>query len=293
MRAHRIPAIAAIGWLASFGCHRDPARGSLPSATEGSRPRAEPPPAALEAGTPGAAAPEPAPRLAPLAAAEPLVPLPVEGFKDAVVSLPLGAVEPRPVVVALHGNFDRPEWQCEVWRGIVRGAFFVLCPRGIPRRDAPKQLDRWEYGSLKQTEQELDAALAALSSRYPDYVDPGPVLFTGFSLGAILGVRIVLGSPAKYPRAVMIEGGERGWTAGAARGYAEKGGQRVLFACAQTHCTQAAKPAARQLERAGVGVRIISAGNVGHTYDAQVAEKIASEWDWLVEGDPRFSRSGP
>src|SRR5690606_15835456 len=105
---------------------------------------------------------------------------------DAIVSLPLGATEKRPVVVALHGNYDRPEWQCEIWRGITGGFAFVLCPRGIPRAGAPKSEDRWEYAGVDKTEKELVAGLEALAKRYPSWVDEGPVLFTGFSLGAIL-----------------------------------------------------------------------------------------------------------
>src|SRR6188768_1132879 len=48
--------------------------------------------------------------LPPLSEPAELVKLAVPGFGDAVVSLPLGAVEPRHIAVALHGNFDRPEW---------------------------------------------------------------------------------------------------------------------------------------------------------------------------------------
>lgn len=249
-----------------------PTVASTPEETDRAKPEAGPPP------------------LAPLRAERAIVALPVEGFREAMVSLPLGATSKRPVVVALHGNYDRPEWQCEVWREITGGHPFVLCPRGIPRAGAPKSEDRWEYGGLDKTEKELFAGLEALAKRYPDYVDDGPVLFTGFSLGAILGKHVLKKHGARFPRAVLIEGGYEAWSIGMAKQYAQGGGERVLFACGQHACKQAATNAARVLGKAELDARVASAGNVGHTYDGRVADAISENFDWLIEGDARFER---
>lgn len=208
--------------------------------------------------------------------------MPVEGFRDAVVSVPRGAREPRPVVVALHGNYDRPEWQCEVWREITRAHPFVLCPRGVPRSDAPPSEDRWTYATLPATEKELTAALAALRSRFDSFVGEGPVVFTGFSLGAIFGRHIVLKRADEYPNAVFVEGGYQGWSRAVAKRYQEGGGKRVLFACGQHACVQASRAAARALEAGGVKARVAEGGQVGHTYDGPVAQAIRAEWPWLV-----------
>lgn len=228
-----------------------------------------------------------APKTAPLDADGELVSLPVAGFRDAVVSLPLGATTKKPVVLALHGNFDRPEWQCEVWRGIVQNTAFVLCPRGIPRADAAG-LDRWEYGSRKKTVAELEAALAALAERYAEYVDPGPVVFTGFSLGAILGVSIVQSDPKRFARAVLTEGGQRGWSRATAKAFKEGGGERVLFACGQGGCVQNSKTLVALLEKAGLSARVANGGKAGHTYDGSVARAITENWPWLIEDDERW-----
>ncbi len=231
---------------------------------------------------------------APLHADSELVSLDVAGFRSAVVSLPLGARERRPVVVALHGNYDRPEWQCEIWRGITREFAFVLCPRGIPRDDAPKGEDRWHYGGLKATKAELDAGLVALEAAYPDHVDAGPVLLTGFSLGAILGAHFIRSDPGRFPRVVLTEGGADGWAPGFAKKMAEAGAVRVLFACGQTACKQQARGPVRTFEKAGIGARVAYGGNVGHTYDGPVAASIAADWAWLTEGDPRWAgQTGP
>jgi predicted esterase len=241
------------------------------------------------AGLTSEAKPDAPPSLAPLVG-PPVANLEVPGFSAAVVALPVGATAPRPVVVALHGNFDRPDWQCGVWAPIVAARAFVLCPRGVARRDVPKDWDRWEYASAKAVAKELDAALAALRQRYPDYVDPGPALFIGFSLGAIYGVSLVQKAPERFPRAVMIEGGLGAWSAAAAKRYVSAGGQRLLLACGQPDCMARVKTLGPALERAGLPTRTGGSPRAGHTYDGPVAEVVATNWDWLVEGDPRFSK---
>jgi hypothetical protein len=233
----------------------------------------------------------PAADLSPLDAAGPLIPLSVPSFRDAVVSVPLGATEPRPIVVALHGNFDRPEWQCEVWRGVTKGFPFVLCPRGIPRPDAPPPLDRWTYGKGTDVRREIDAALSALTARFGAHVAALPLVYAGFSLGAIVGVGIVSEAPSRFPRAVLTEGGHSAWTRERALGYARAGGRRVLFACGQPSCKiEAARPE-KLLTQAGIEVRRVYGDERAHTYDGKVAQEIAAQWAWLVEDDPHWSGS--
>jgi dienelactone hydrolase len=220
--------------------------------------------------------------VSPLDAPAPLVPLPVPGFGDAVVSLPLGAVAPRPIALALHGNFDRPEWQCDVWRRITEGKVFVLCPRGVARRDVPKDLDRWEWGSLAKTKAELVAALAALRQRYPEHVKSGPIVFTGFSLGAILGARLIQDPELAVGAAVLTEGGYQGWTLAKAKAL-KPSLRRVLFACGQTECKNAFRYQLQGLfEKAELPASVVADVKAGHTYDDPVAALIAGEWPALV-----------
>jgi predicted esterase len=227
-------------------------------------------------------------RLPPLAGTEPLVALEVEGAEPAVVALPLGTTRARPVAIALHGNFDRPEWQCEVWRGVLGARGFILCPRGIPRRDVSKSLDRWEYGSAKAVEKEIDRGLAALRARYGAYVDGGPSLFIGFSLGAIYGSSIVQKHPQHFPRVVLVEGGESAWTRASASKFVSGGGLRLYVACGQIACLAQVKRLRPALEKAGLPMRGGGHAKAGHTYDGAVAAAVASELPWLLEGDPRW-----
>lgn len=227
------------------------------------------PPAASAASTP---------TFAPLLEPTPLIALAVPGFRDAVVSVPLGATSARVIALALHGNFDRPEWQCEVWRRITRGEVFVLCPRGIPRRDVPKELDRWEWGSVAKTKSEISAALVALRDRYPVHAKAGPIVFTGFSLGAILGARLLQDPELNVGAAVLIEGGYQGWTVAKARALKPRLG-RVLFGCGQTECKNAYRFQLEHLfEAAGVPSSLVADVKAGHTYDDPVAALVQTEW---------------
>lgn len=237
--------------------------------------------AAPEARTPPSREREPT-GPAPLVAASALVALPVTGFGDAVVSLPLGATEPRAVALALHGNFDRPEWQCEVWRRITRGEVFVLCPRGIPRKDVPKEMDRWEWGSLAKTKSELVAALAALRAQYPEHVKSSPVIFTGFSLGAILGARLIQDPELGIGAAVLTEGGYQGWTLSKVKSLKPQV-RRLLFACGQTDCRNAYRYQLEKLfQKAELPATVVADVKAGHTYDDPLASLIAAEWPALV-----------
>jgi hypothetical protein len=292
----RIPAIIAamnplglVALVLALGCGR-PASRVEPSAAPALESAPSPAPPAASVAAQSNAAPGAVPAQAPARAFEPLVAdasrihLEVEGFRPAVVSVPLGSTEPRPLVVALHGNFDRPDWHCELWQSATRGFPFILCPRGVPRGDVPKSMDRWEYGSLDKTKKELDAGIAALEARFPGRIAEGPVVYLGFSLGAILGIQIAKKEAARFSRVVLIEGGLGGLDGPGIRRFQEGGGERILMACGQAGCTQKGKALVKRLEKQGILARVVDGGTIGHTYDGAIAEGIAREWPWLVEG---------
>lgn len=273
--------VACVIAIAAFGaCRAERARPEQRAAAARTAPDAVPPASAAAAARAQAPAPPAAaPGLPPLAG-EPLVDLPVPDHEPAVVSVPLGTTDSRPVVVATHGNFDRPEWQCEVWGAALDGVF-TLCPRGVRRSDVSRKLDRWTYGGAPALEKEIAAGLSALERRFSGRASEARPIFVGFSLGAILGVRLLARSPTPFPRAVLIEGGNK-WTAAQARQFAAGGGKKLLFVCAQAGCRGVAEPSARLLGRAGVAARVADAGNVGHTYDGVVAAKVTEHWAWLL-----------
>ena len=229
--------------------------------------------------------------LAPLHTPQPLAALEVSGFSEAFISIPQGATSPKPVLIAAHGLWDFPEGLCDNWRWIVHDRGWVICPRGSPNPPPDKT---FRYASGPALAKEIEADVQALAARYPGYVDDGPLVYTGFSLGAILGVWIVAHDPSRFPRAVLIEGGEDRVTAESARAIAKGGGQRVLFACGLKFRVQRATTAANLLERAGVPSRVVlgklpDAGQFIHWYNGPVAEEIQAQLDWLFEGDARWA----
>src|SRR5262249_7351076 len=151
--------------------------------------------------------------------------------------------------------------------------------------DASASLDRWTYGKPADVRSEIDAALASLRVRYGDYVARGPVLYAGFSLGAILGVSIVSGDADRFPRAVLVEGGQNGWSPARVKAFAAAGGKRVLFACGQRSCKSSSQATSKLLGQAGVETRSVYSGEFGHTYDGPVADQIKEALPWLVADD--------
>jgi dienelactone hydrolase len=238
--------------------------------------------------TPGAIADAHEPALAPLESGPPILPLVVDGFPDAVISMPQGATSPRPVVVATHGMWDFPEGLCDDQRWIFRDRVWVICPRGRPVPDKT-----FRYDSADALAREIDADVRALAARYPGYVDDRAMLYTGFSLGAILGVAVITRQPARFPRAVLIEGGEDRWTPTLAAKYGKAGGQRVLFACGLSGRVPAAQQAASMLVRAGVDAHVVlgklpDAGQFIHWYNGPIADETRAAEPWLLDGDPRW-----
>lgn len=243
-----------------------------------------------DAEIPGAARPG---AMAPstLGGSEPIVDLPLVGSPSPMVSLPLGASGPRPVVVATHGNYDGPQWACPHWRSVLGDDVFVLCPRGEPRLDQPTprstEETHYTYSTDRALEAEIDAGLAALHARYGRFVDAGPVLYLGFSRGSFLGVPIAARSPGLYKRLVLIEGGQDPWTADAVKRFADGGGERVLFVCGQEPCATDAREKTRLLTSFGVKARVATAQGAGHTFYGPVTDEVKKGLPWVREDDGR------
>jgi hypothetical protein len=104
-----------------------------------------------------------------------------------------------------------------------------------------------------------------------------------------MGVAIAARRPDRFGPLVLVEGGYGRWTAARVKAYAAVQGQRVLFVCGQKGCDIAARGAAARLDRAGVGARHALVPGQGHSYGGPLSQPIRDAWDWLVEGDERWS----
>jgi len=135
-------------------------------------------------------------------------PLKVKGFKRASHVGPNDTGDwPKPVVVVLHGNYDRPEWECDTWANVAGFYGWILCPRGKRTPWVAKSEDRWTYSGARVVQREIKASLSALEKRYPGRVSRKGMVLAGFSLGAILTPGIVSLNPGLFPYLFMVEGG--------------------------------------------------------------------------------------
>jgi predicted esterase len=206
--------------------------------------------------------------------------------------VPAPRAEPLPVVVAAHGAWDRAEWHCAMWQGIVKDRAFVLCPRGRPTDMRVSPEDRyWYYPDHLALGREITAALAALHARYGDRVDVERPLYVGFSQGAIDGALLLPNHAARFARAILVEGGNGEfdeWGTGPARTLARRGGERVIIACGRAHCDVKGKQSAALLRRAGMSARVVYVPGVGHSYGGPMESALGDAFEWLVAGDSRW-----
>jgi hypothetical protein len=232
------------------------------------------------------------PGLGPLTAEPSLMDLPVEGHLPAIAAIPVGVVERRPIAVIAHGMWGGPHWDCPMWRGVLGGYVFVLCPRGIPRPGQPKDLPpsgiAYTHASLDALGTEIEAGLTALRARYGAWMDEEAPLLVGCSLGAFYGATLGIRDPRRFPRLMLIEGGHDPWTADSARRFLAGGGDRVLFVCGQPDCVAAANAKTGVLRAAGVPVRVVARLGSGHSCHGDVALAAKGAIPWLTERDPRW-----
>lgn len=205
--------------------------------------------------------------------------LTLEGGGTALVTPPLGARSPRPIIVAIHGAGSNPGVICGTWRLIADVYPFVVCPRG-----GVAGADR-SWASPDEVDRRSIQAIAAVRARYGDHVDPDtPVIYAAFSQGAYLAGRVLRDHPEIFSRAVLTEGGQsvfeehalvRAWSTDA---------HRVLLTCSQPGCAAHLEPSKRALTNAGVEVAIDFPGPWGHSMPPAVREAIHARLPWLVQG---------
>lgn len=208
----------------------------------------------------------------------------VPGFADAVVAIAKAGEDPHPIVIAAHANWDRPRWECDWWKRLLPTSF-ILCPRGILRKDSPSKDDpRYTYEDDKALEAEVEAGLLALEARFSGRVTQEPfILWVGLSRGAFLGAHIAVRQPKRFPRLILVEGGHDPWTPANVKKFAEGGGKRVHFVCGQGACSHLARRAARVLEHHGVATRLDDVPGMGHGLNGDADAPIQAALPWLLQ----------
>ena len=216
------------------------------------------------------------------------VDLPVPDHLNAVVAVPVGATTRRPIVLGVHGNYETPEAFCTALHDIIGTRAFLICVRGTERDDWPKDAPHYTFVSPQILAAEVDAAINALYERFPAYVDFEALMYVGFSRGAFLSVAIIATEPARFPRAILIEGGQDAWTPDRIAYFAGEGGSRILFACGTDICLGEGNRISDKLKEARVDTRVVYGADAGHAYTGRVADELRKGFDWVVQGDPRW-----
>lgn len=244
-----------------------------------------------EAGAPSASARPPAegpaPSLAPLGGpwiTEIQIPK-----ASAFVVAPLGAREPRPVFVGVHGAGDRADWACSEWFSTLGAYAWIVCPKGSPAKEAGTS----SWSSAEQIAGRADAAVAAIRERFGPYVDDGPRAYGGWSQGGTLAASVARANPGVYGAVVLVEVGHTSLDAAAvASGIVAGGAKRAVVCCASGPCrTFAARLTAAARSR-DLEVRVADVGLRGHRFDGPVFRALGPLVAWSLEGDARWDGLG-
>jgi hypothetical protein len=219
--------------------------------------------------------------LPPLSASSWLAPLDVPEFGAALASVPLGARTPRPVLIAIHGDADRPEWACGSYRHITRRKAFVLCPRGVSRED------RFTLGTTADTARELREALPVLKARFGAHVAAGAVVLAGLGPSVEHAVDLALKEPSFFSYLLLVDGSMRRFDLPAMTRFGQAGGRRVLVACSVSACDADVDARLSALKPAGVATRVVHVER-GRALDAEMVARLQKEFAWLVAEDARW-----
>ncbi|HET9952992.1 MAG TPA: hypothetical protein VFQ61_00740 [Polyangiaceae bacterium] len=200
------------------------------------------------------------------------------------VSVPLGATEARPIVIALHGSHDRPEWTCGSYRHASGNRAFVLCPAGKPLADG-----RFGLLDLADTHGRVREGLQSLKARFGKHVAAGRVVLAALGPAVDQALELALQEPTFFSYLLLIDGSPKRFTAPMIARFGSGGGKRVLWLCSQPDCAAEVEPRLRAPAPAGVELRWLFPAK-SHGLDEEMVRVLAREFPWLVAGDRRFSR---
>ncbi len=189
---------------------------------------------------------------------------------------------PRPVTVVLHGNYDRPEWECDTWKGVAGFYGWVLCPRGVRTPHATLAEDRWTYRGPARVQKEIEAGLTALEARYPGRVSMDGTVLVGFSLGGIYAPGLAIGNPGKYPYLFLVEGGEKKLDKRVIRALKKAGVRGVALAMSLPGRRRAARDTLEKIIRVDIRAVFVDMKGAGHGYRSDFGNTGRKALQYLV-----------
>jgi predicted esterase len=283
-QTHRLTRAVLWLWIAIGGCRGAPA----PAARVDARDATAGAPAVVPS-VPSRVVPVPAVvtdtrSLPPLGHVSWLERLTLADGNVAYVTPPVGAREPRPLIVAVHGAGDRPEWSCGGWRLAASDYAFVVCPQGL-KMDA--RSFAWDVPHT--ISERVRAALDAVHARFGAYIAEGPTIYAGFSQGATLASSALVESAGHFPVVVLAEGGYNLIRDPAfLRRLRASGTSRVMLVCGSAVCFQTARNAEPNFFREGIDVLTAGDALSGHNLNQRMQDALHVAWPALVRGLPNW-----
>lgn len=207
------------------------------------------------------------------------------------ISVPVGAREPRPVIVGVHGAGDRADRSCSAWRAVVAEHAFVVCPQSNFAH--PEWANTFVWGSAAAIGAQADRAVEAVRARYGAWMSEGPRIYGGWSQGGSLAAQVVSARRGAYDRVVLVEVGHTTLDADAvAASFVAAGVERSVVACESAKCRSFAQGFERAARRRRLPARLADAGLRHHWFDEPVYRVLAPQMVWLVQDDARFAGLG-
>ncbi len=237
-----------------------------------------------QAPTPAASSASLPPTLPPLSGVAWIEHLDLDGGHEAYICPPLGAREPRPLIVAVHGAGDRAEWSCGGWRMVAGEYAFVVCPQGMKMDPMRFAWDRAETIRAR-----VESAIVAARARFGAYIADGPTLYVGFSQGATLAGPTLLDPAQSFPFIALAEGGyallrDRAFLAK----LKARGVESVLLACGTPACFTSMRAAEPMLSAAGIQALIGGDPTSGHNLNGEMQAGLQKAWPEFVAGLPNW-----
>jgi predicted esterase len=187
-------------------------------------------------------------------------------------------VAPTRLVVGVHGAGDRPDWSCGGWRLASQASVFITCPQGT-RMTATT----FAWKSSAAIEAGVAHAIDAARARFGRYIDDSPLVYAGFSQGATLAEPLLRKQAARFPIAVLAEGGYQiAHSSAFAAAYRAGGGRRVVLVCGTDGCFRSAAGSRRVLERAGLEVLVVGDPKAGHNLNQEMQRALQAAWPQIV-----------
>jgi hypothetical protein len=201
--------------------------------------------------------------------------------KLGVVSIPIGAREPRPLMVALHGGSEKIEHACAAWREIVEAYAFVVCPHGWGGDE-----ERLGWRNAADTSKRIARAVEATKKTFGAWIHETPtVVLAGFSMGAVQVALVARLQPQTYHRIVIGDSAHRPQSALTfAPAWVKGGGERALFLCTTSGCEPSMRAAAKKVAQETAKARLNIAPTQKHGLSELVVKSVRRDWPWLVAG---------